>query len=139
MTARNRDKQEILTQVANITDKSVDKILNTIKAIDNPLTRGIGAGAMVAGALFSLPIFGPIGAVGFTGFWIICGVAIATATGESLKTIMKLYLELPKSDRRKFKDRVWLLKNLKKEKAITEDEFKKMMKELVQEHLKKAG
>lgn len=55
------------------------------KEIDNPLTRGILAGAFTAAAIASTTAFAPIGAVGAAGWYVVYSVAGGTAAIDTVK------------------------------------------------------
>ena len=65
------------------------RLPNLSEQIDNPLTRGILAGAFTAACIAGTTAFAPVGAVGATGWTVVYTVAGGTAVGDACRRFYK--------------------------------------------------
>jgi len=60
-----------------------------LKIVDNPIVKGIAAGAVTASLIAATTAFAPVGAVGAAGWYVVYGAAGGTALYETVKEIRK--------------------------------------------------
>jgi hypothetical protein len=96
-------------------------VRNALDRVDNPLTRGVGAGALTAALIAATTAFGPIGVVG-TGWWLVYTVAGGTFGLETSKLLIGLWRNTPLAKRHRLAAQLETLRLALEKGAITEQE-----------------
>jgi hypothetical protein len=115
------------TQVQGVVRDALDRI-------DNPLTRGVGAGALTAGLIAATTAFGPVGVVG-TGWWLVYTVAGGTFGLETGRHLLQFWRRLPRTKRRVLAEQLETLALALRRGVISQDEHDRQAKQLVAEAL----
>jgi hypothetical protein len=105
-------------------------VRNALDRVDNPLTRGVGAGALTAALIAATTAFGPIGVVG-TGWWLVYAVASGTFGLETSKLLLGLWRDTPRAKRQRLAEQLETLRIALERGAITEQERDREAKALV--------
>ncbi|MFN1621149.1 SHOCT domain-containing protein [Vibrio rotiferianus] len=98
---------------------------------DNIFIKSLLAGATAIGILLSVPAFAPVGAVGATGWIIVYAVTGGTFSIEAISKAWKAWKNQSEAEREETDLKLKKLKQLLDDGIITEDEYKKRAKDLL--------
>jgi hypothetical protein len=105
-----------------------------VPGTDNPFVRAVGAGATSAALIAGTTAFAPVGAVG-AGWGVVYGVSGSTLTYETVREFVEYYEQTEEEKQEEFDWRAEKLKKVRDEGVISEEEFRRRMKALIEEYL----
>jgi len=98
---------------------------------NNPFITALIAGGTTIAVLISTPIFAPIGVIGATGWIVVYIVTGGTFSLELVRRAWSRWKSMGEDERRLIDDELLRLKNLKDNDALTDDEYRERVKNLL--------
>ncbi|WP_084184692.1 SHOCT domain-containing protein [Desulfonatronum thiodismutans] len=102
---------------------------------ENPFVTSLLAGAAAIGILLATPAFAPLGVVGATGWIIVYAVTGGTLGIETIRKIWNVRQHMSEEKRKDVDTRLEILKKMRDDGAIDDEEYKMRSKKILDEFL----
>ena len=105
-----------------------------LKAVDNPIMKGVLAAGGTTALIAATTAFAPIGVVGAAGWTLVYWVFGGTVTLDTAKRMWDSYRKMTKENKSRFDDEMNKLKRMLDEEAISKEEFNLQAKSLYEKY-----
>jgi hypothetical protein len=105
-----------------------------LKAVDNPIMKGVIAAGGTAGLIAVTTAFAPIGVVGAAGWTLVYWVFGGTVTFDAAKRMWDSYNKMTKENKSSFDEEVNKLKRMLDEEVLSKEEFNSQAKALYEKY-----
>lgn len=129
MESKIRDLIKLVQASPSEREGIFSRVLGQLRK-DNPVTAGVTTGIAALSAIVAMPIFGPVGAISYAGWQVVCAVALGTTAVGATDKLVKWWAAMSDEDHKRFLNALARLEMLAKKQVITEEEFQEMAKEL---------
>ncbi len=105
-----------------------------LKAVDNPIMKGVLAAGGATALIAATTAFAPIGVVGAAGWTLVYWVFGGTVTLDAAKRMWDSYKNMTKENKTRFDEEMNKLKRMLDEEAISREEFNEKAKSIYKKY-----